>query len=433
MSGHKDAAGHLLSLRNDITFPWFSLVCDLALAANDATLTESQTKQVLSCFFGKEEYTPLSAPSPARPTTTISAPTAVARLKKLSHFTNFKKLSTTLNVDFEKRITLVFGTNGSGKSSICEAIKMMACPDAPKSPLKNVYGALTSEPSFAFRFECDASETAWESSKGFGHFSSKIKYFDSTVAVRHLDDAPRPEAVVEVAPFRLEVFDYCRSFVSHLRNAVDSQIQEAGKAINSEVSVLSLHFANIPDDCKTAITLLGTGDFSKLDMTLAGFTPPTAQETKAAEEAVMQLTRLKQANTQDGLRVLKVDSASLRRIHQTLNSFVSRCAKVIPESYRRLVVELRSKRAAQQAIAQDILSGGVTVDRFKAFLDSTDGIFVFPGAEGDPCPFCRRPLDNESVELVKRYHSFLLTYVLRSKSSPAFPSKLLRLPSSWNL
>ena len=185
------------------------------------------------------------------------------------------------------------------------------------------------------------------------------------------------------------------------------------------MSLLAAHFAVVPNDSKPAITLLATGDFSKLDLAVTGFVPPTAEEKQAAEEAATQLTRLNQASTEEGLRVLKADLGSLRRIQQNMNSFVTLCTKVIPEDYRRLVAELRAKKAAQQAIAQDILPNGVTVDRFKAFLDSTEGIFAFPGNEGDPCPFCRRPLDDESVRLVTKYHSFLVNALQQQVSGLA--------------
>ena len=141
MSGHKDATGHLLSLRSDIPYDWFSFVCDLALAAYDDSLTASQTNQLKSYFFGNEKYKPLSATSAVpSTTTTTTAPPTVAHLKELGDSSNFKKLSSTLTVHFDKRITLIFGTNGAGKSSICEAIKMIASPESPEAPLRNVYG-----------------------------------------------------------------------------------------------------------------------------------------------------------------------------------------------------------------------------------------------------------------------------------------------------
>jgi len=46
----------------------------------------------------------------------------VDRLEELSDFRNFKMLSDTLAVRFSRRITLIFGANSSGKSSLCEAL-----------------------------------------------------------------------------------------------------------------------------------------------------------------------------------------------------------------------------------------------------------------------------------------------------------------------
>lgn len=285
---------------------------------------------------------------------------------------------------------------------------MMACPDVPEAPLKNVYGATTAKPSFTFRFDCDTTGSGWDASQGYGRFSSQLKYFDSTIAFRHLADDLRPEAVVEVAPFRLEVFDYCRSFVSHLRTAIESVIHDLGSAIDTDVALLSAQFANIPNESKKAVTLLATGDFSALELAVSGFLSPTAEEMHSAEEATNRLARLHQASTEDGLRVLKSELAALRRLQQSISTLLSLFTKDTPDQYRRLIAELRLKKATQRSIAQDILPNGVALDRFKAFLDSATSVFSFPGNEDDPCPFCRRPLDANAIHLVTRYHAFLV-------------------------
>ena len=46
---------------------------------------------------------------------------------------------------------------------------------------------------------------------------------------------------------------------------------------------------------------------------------------------------------------------------------------------------------------------------FKAFLDAANGVADLAANDGDPCPFCRRPLDGDALELVSRYHAFLIS------------------------
>jgi Uncharacterized protein conserved in bacteria len=409
MSNHKDATGYLLALRDEVPYDWFRFACDLALTAINNTISDGDSKRLVSLFLKSNTYTPQSAhPVAAMTTPTSSTSASPTPLRELGDFSNFKKLSSTLNVTFDKRITLIFGTNGSGKSSICESIKILGCPDAPDSPLRNVYGTLTSPPSFAYRFEPDSARTGWHSSHGYGAFSSRIKFFDSTIAFRHITDELRPEVVVELAPFRLEVFDYCRNCVTHLREKIDSLVEEVDRGIASESTVLATRFVEVTAPYNAAITELVSGNHTRLDEELTEFTPPTAEENRAAEEAAAQLVRLKDASTEQGVKLLMAEAAALRRLHASLVAFQFLCRKASPERYNKNISTLRLKSAAQLSLAADILPEGVTVQRFKAFLDSSTQVFTFPGRQGDPCPYCRRPFDADAVRLVAKYHAFLL-------------------------
>lgn len=409
MSDHKDATGYLLALRTEIPYDWFSLACDLALAASDDSISDSDSQRLVSHFLNTNKYTPQSPiPIAAPPYSPASSSPSPAPLRELSDFANFKKLASTLNVSFDKRITVIFGTNGSGKSSICESIKLLACPDVPDSPLRNVYGTLSASPSFSFRFEGDSSRNGWSTTLGYGAFSAKIKYFDSHIAYRHVSDALRPETVVELAPFRLEVFDYCRGLVTHLRETIDSLIKTIAQRIESEAALLSPRFADFTGSQNAAITDLLAGNHKALENELNGLTPPSSEEVHAADEVAAQLVRLKNAETEQGVKILKAEAAALRRLQASLLTFQTLCRKVSAERFNTNISTLRSKTSAQQALASDILPDGVSVQRFKAFLDSSVEVFTLPGELGTPCPYCRRPFDTDSLLLVQKYHAFLV-------------------------
>ena len=130
---HKDAVGYLLKLRNQKNRPWFSHVCDLAVSAKNDSLSENELNSLWDCFSEKAVYK-LAAASSEAPFSEASVRTTASTLntlQELSGFTNFKLLSDTLSIKFTKPVTIVFGTNGSGKSSLCEAIKVLANPDQP--------------------------------------------------------------------------------------------------------------------------------------------------------------------------------------------------------------------------------------------------------------------------------------------------------------
>src|SRR5690348_7488281 len=115
MPVHPDAIGYLNDLRKDVGEPWFAMICDLVTINEVSVLDKDALESLHALFTERASYlgirTIASTPTVATPT----APTD--RLERLSGFLNFKLLSETLDVEYKKRITLIFGANGSGKSS----------------------------------------------------------------------------------------------------------------------------------------------------------------------------------------------------------------------------------------------------------------------------------------------------------------------------
>ncbi|WP_246327549.1 AAA family ATPase [Candidatus Competibacter phosphatis] len=71
---------------------------------------------------------------PAPPVSTLPAgtvSTTIERLEAIGPFNGFKRLSNSLTALFPKQVTIIFGANGSGKSSLCEALQILASNDAP--------------------------------------------------------------------------------------------------------------------------------------------------------------------------------------------------------------------------------------------------------------------------------------------------------------
>ncbi|WP_323123850.1 AAA family ATPase [Burkholderia alba] len=162
---HPDALGYLSDLNDEIALPWFGMVCDLA-ASGVRDFTPDDLDLLLTIFAGKACYLRSSLSSSA--VAAKSKASQVDFLEILFAFTNFKLLGDTLRIDFKKRITLVFGTNGSGKSSLCEALRVLASPDAPLRPLQNVREVISAPTGFKFKFRSDASASSWTTVSSYG-------------------------------------------------------------------------------------------------------------------------------------------------------------------------------------------------------------------------------------------------------------------------
>jgi hypothetical protein len=166
MPAHPDAVGYLCDLSSEVNEPWFQILCDRA-AVGDASVLDTATLAGLrGLYLRTEEYIGPGPASPAIAHPIQAVPEDV--IERLSGFRHFKLLGDTLEINFTKRITLIFGTNGSGKSSLCESLKTLATIESPTRPLENVRVQAPASPEFQYKFRSDGFQQSWTVSSGYG-------------------------------------------------------------------------------------------------------------------------------------------------------------------------------------------------------------------------------------------------------------------------
>jgi len=251
MTTYTDATGYLFQLRNDINTSWFIKICDLVLDATSPEIDQNELGKLVAIFTENLEYSTIFPEAPAQ---TVSTHTSVAttneKLEKLSNFNNFKKLSDGLEMDFSKRITLVFGTNGSGKSSICQAIKLLGVPDNPDSPIANVRNpSAGSVTSFDYKFTSNSNVETWNNAT-YGVYGSQIKFFDSKLAFAYIQNPVKPEHSIEITPFRLEIFEYLKGFLMKFQNTLSETIRGIKEPLDQQIRFISdkINGVNIDDN-----------------------------------------------------------------------------------------------------------------------------------------------------------------------------------------
>ena len=206
MPTHSDAVGHLNDLGREINEPWFMMVCDLAV--NGVSVLDQPTCDTLYALYTKSASCISIKAAPVVATAVATATRAdVLERSRDSRTSNFLGAS---QIGFKKRITLIFGATGSGKSSLCESLKVLATSEPPNRPLQNVRVAGAVTPTFHYKFKSDAAQQTWTPSVGYGSRGVTVKYFDTAIAVKNVKNAVEPGRVIVLTPFRLHVFEWAK-------------------------------------------------------------------------------------------------------------------------------------------------------------------------------------------------------------------------------
>jgi hypothetical protein len=400
MPRYPDAVGHLRELATEVGLPWFSYLCDYSVAHGSIPLALVKLSQLYAIFAGKETYTSVTT---TMADATVNTPVIQSdRLQRLFGFKNFKLLSETLNLTFAKQITVIFGTNGSGKSSLCEAMKVLANRELPARPLNNLRSPASTPSEFQYQFGTDHAARTWTKAMGHGSLSMTIKYFDTSVAMRNVKVAVAPERIIEVSPFKLSLFETLTDHIATFRR--DLQRHQASNITDLTLAAQSLRvaFQKYPNRAASTFTDRSLTAVEAIITLGEQFSDQDILATKSTK-----LAELKRATSSEGLTALRTEHRDLESLMSHLNNVHTLATSGWALNLAQTASSLVEKRMAQRELAEAFMPKGMAPETFMALLEITSTVCPLGEAKGHSCPLCQRELREYEITLFRKYHDLL--------------------------
>jgi recombinational DNA repair ATPase RecF len=401
MPKHPDAVGYLNDLANEVNEPWFKMVCDLTAVSSVSVFDQPTLDTLFALYTDKASYIGIT---PVAVVATAAAAAAPADfLDRLSGFTNFKLLGDSLEVSFKKRITLIFGANGSGKSSLCESLKVLASAEPSNRPLHNVRVTVAGTSAFRYKFKSDIAHQAWTPAVGYGPRRTTVKYFDTAIAIKNVKNAVEPGRVIVLTPFRLHVFEWTKALTTKLREAL--QQEQQGNAVKLTQTLLEIRtdfakFKGLPlsviDDKTVAVLpaqiILGEG----------------FADQKLLSEKQAAAAELEKAASEEGLKLLRAEHRELEAFLTSINTMLNSADGLWALEPTSKAEALAKKQAEQEVLAKALIPKDGTLEGLLALLRAAAPLCKMDKATGHVCPLCNRDMGVPEVELFKRYHDLLV-------------------------
>jgi energy-coupling factor transporter ATP-binding protein EcfA2 len=353
------------------------------------------------------------------------------KFKNLSEVTGVNALIENESIDFGPNLTLIFGSNGSGKSGYVRLLKKVFYSKAPEEILKNVKKESGHNPlSAKFKFQTDDKELVYsypenENQPEYDQFS----VFDCQCILKHLDQ--RNE--FEFRPAGLRFFAVFTDAIKRVEHKLNTDI--ATKATSND-------FASLFDgdsEIKTLIQKLSSSTDTSILKKYFPLSPEEISEKKRVEKEYDELllsSRGKEKEIKTNETIIKLLRDNKKEI-ETLNTFftdhklkeinsaISDCVEKDTIAKKEGIESLKSS-TIKEIGSDEWRNFIIAAEEFSAQQKELDAIYPEPG---DFCIFCHQPLSNAAIFRILNYWSFLKSQA--EQNAKAANEKLQRIITEY--
>lgn len=375
---------------------------------NQARLTEEQIQIHYELLLREKELQvgePVNIPLLADKEGNIDAE-QILTLVQVAQVQNVNALCSGQSIDFNPRLTVVFGENAAGKSGYVRILKGAAAVRTAESVLCNVTKA-EAQPSakISFLLGEDAGHIDWMGEKGVAPLT-RLDVFDSKGIVMHVDqDLP-----YIYTPSDISLFPCVVEAVEKIKAKLEKAKQEAtgthffANSFNRQGTL----FAKID-------TLGASTDIGELTK-LATLSEEEESGLAALEERV---SVLRSGLSDAAVQVAKNDRDWLIDCEKLLAAVKAFNIDNYNDALHKLsLAEQALESRTKQALVEEAIPG-IFTQSWQQFIHSADTYITehmaneYP-VEGDNCAYCRQELSESTLKLLTKYKDFCNNELSRS-------------------
>ncbi len=399
---HPDAIGHLNELVDRNGKAWFSALAERAIRTGEDSIPDEELDQVVGLL--REDAIATRRSGALTSMTVTATGTTLGSIEWLGAFDNFKLLPSTLRLQPNPKATIVFGKNGSGKSSLCDAIKALAMPEQHERPFGNVRRPSGNRPSFEVKMAGVACPTKWIDGRDqLGSMAGSITYFDTAIAARNIRVPVAPERIVSLAPFRLGVFDVLRAYIGRLGSELKMRHTAAEAAKKTSLARLQAALGAFPGSPFKIPATIGRSEVEAALRTAGS--PPSPESLVTKRQEVDDLTK---ACSADGTKALQAEIRDLERLGQALKLLQGEISTLWAMQPGSKTIRHMAVIRERQTLAASVVPKGVDVQEFLDVVAAAGHFCDLEGATvATTCPLCRQPIGSAGEALFRAYRKVL--------------------------
>jgi predicted ATPase len=321
-------------------------------------------------------------------------------LRSLTDIRGVNALATGQGIDFGLKATVLFGENGVGKTGYVRILKLIADVRRADAVLPNISASASASPHALVKFETEGApdEVEWNGERGLTPLT-QMDVFDSRATRIHLDE----ELSFTYTPQDLGLFRLVRDVVEQLKEKL--RIARDEKVPGEGASTAKFTSGTVVEK---VVSKLGSETDLPALTSLATLTDVDQTELARLRQSVATL----QANVVDAaIEVAHSDHEMSLKAQECIAPFQVLDLSACEAALKHLVTARDvHTQATKSALAAENIPG-VLGETWKTFIEAGQqyldaDVLSHELKLGDPCIYCRQPLQHAAVALVEKYHAY---------------------------
>lgn len=345
----------------------------------------------------------------------ITTPEATigAEKKKITEVKNFEDvnaLSSDCSLKFGPNLTLVYGSNGSGKSGVGRLLCNACFSRGEREILPNVRVASIPSPEAKATFVIDdgsGSLSEIKYSLGDNHDDLKcFSVFDSESVLIHLDQSN----FVNFTPAQIKIFDKVAVTISKLEEKLTNEKNSKKKDNPFQVMFLDDATSSTATFCKNITGSTKEADFLRH----ANFDTKTDEAKMDAIQK--QIDEKKKLDISKKKSQLATDRQNLNAFKSTLQRVTDRFVDSKKKEVNQLIKDIIEKKKIVEGLSVQSFNDGIlnTIgsSEWKSLITAAKTLYEAEklangGNDPDHCILCHQKLSKEAKTLFQKYWQFL--------------------------
>lgn len=304
-------------------------------------------------------------------------------------------------INFNPRMTILFGENATGKTGYVRVFKRVANVRSAEQIIPDIHRSTPAggpQAVVTYSVDSDERELAWRGETGVAPLT-RLSVFDAPAVALHLDD----DLTYVYTPPELAIFRYVHQAIDGVRSRLEQE--RAGREPRQN-PFLTAFRRDTPLYPK--IEQLGSAtDLKELEQLAA----VDESERSELESLKVSIEALSGENVRGQAQMLRNRISVL----QALNMLISAARDFHTDRLTSARSELQRAVEAQGTAAAAVFDGGdlpsAVRPAWQSFVEAGErylqsaGLETYP-QQDDQCVYCRQPLDGSALELLRSYREY---------------------------